>query len=530
MIKKESNWLLALALTTPLLIYLLYYLFNHHSSLTPTGFIQYDNVSYIAYARQYLDADQSGFFYNNPFNDSGNYSTIYFQTQTIFFALLMKIGFPVVFILPVFTWVCALLCFRLVIAIYDHLYPAKSNRTISLWLFAWGGGILALSGFLLQQILGTATINSIFFLDPAGGWWGLNLGRSLFFSCEAYYHVLFLAVIYCLLKQNWAMTLGLSFILSVSHPFTGIELLAITCAWCFAERFLFGNKSMPAWFMGVQFLILIFHLFYYLYYLNQFAEHRSVNDQYELNWRLRFFNMLPAYGIVGLLAIFSWWRIYTPARFIRNSNNRLFLVWFLVAFALANHELFIHPMQPLHFTRGYIWTALFLIGLPSIHFLLDKFRRTAIQKIAIAGFIALFFLDNLLWIYINKHPASSIQTSAGYISGEQKQILTVLSEQTTNQTLIIGADPHIPYLSTVYTKAYPWISHPFTTPFADRKIAALDLFMKEGIIDTSWQGRSVVFIFRKTDSLEFRRAASISFRVRIMIETKSYKVMAATLP
>lgn len=84
MIPRSRNWLLALLLTAPMLIFFLGYLFNHSKDLEPTGFIQYDNVSYVAYARQYLDSDKTSIFYSNPFNESDDHKPIYFQTQTLF--------------------------------------------------------------------------------------------------------------------------------------------------------------------------------------------------------------------------------------------------------------------------------------------------------------------------------------------------------------------------------------------------------------------------------------------------------------
>ncbi|HWJ27422.1 MAG TPA: hypothetical protein VNS32_12830, partial [Flavisolibacter sp.] len=67
---------------------------------------------------------------------------------------------------------------------------------------------------------GQNAFDNSFILDPANGWWGLNLGRSLFFSCEAYYHVLFLGCIFYLLTRKWIKAFLLLVILTLSHPFT----------------------------------------------------------------------------------------------------------------------------------------------------------------------------------------------------------------------------------------------------------------------------------------------------------------------
>lgn len=529
MIPQKRNLLFALLLTAPMLVFFGSYLFNHSNDLEPTGFIQHDNVSYVAYAKQYLDSDKNSLFYSNPFNDSDDHQPIYFQTQTLLFAGLMKAGIPPGWILIPFTLICSFICFRLLISIYDHLFPGNKHRTISIWLFAWGGGLLTLSGFFAQLIYGSSTVNSIFFLDPGSGWWGLNFGRSLFFSCEAYYHLLFLGVIYCLLKQKWAGALVISAMLSISHPFTGIELLSITSAWLLAEKIIFNRKNIPAWLVIGELLILLFHLYYYLYYLNQFDDHHSVNEQYALNWRLRFFSIIPAYCITGLLALLSVAKINTPVKFFSQGQNRLFLLWFLVAFSLANHEIVMKPMQPLHFTRGYIWTSLFILGIPALHYLLSKLTASLFQKIMLGFLILLFFSDNLAWVY-SQAGAKATTPSTSYLNREQKEIFALLKKHTTNRSLIIGSDELIPYMSTVYTRAYPWLSHPFTTPYVAQKKAALSRFIESGAIDPSWKGRELIFVIDKKDSLAIKRAATLSFPATVLAETVSYKVLETVIP
>jgi hypothetical protein len=308
MSKARKDWVFAAILTVPMILFYLGYYFNHAPHLIPTGFIAYDNVSYIAYAKEYLDGDQFSIFYSNPLSDSGNYPKIYFQVQTVIYAFLLSIGLSPGFVIVLFNWLGTLLSFRTAIAIYDHLYPDSRHRKLFISFFCWGGGLLALAGIPIALIRGTGSLDfldSIFFIDPAWGWWGLNFGRGHFISSEGFYHFLFLAGILCILKRQWNIGLICSLLLSLSHPFTGIEYLAIVTAWIGVEKILIRNKEIPWKFIVGITLILAFHLFYYLYYLNQFPEHRSVSEQYALNWRLRYFSMLPAYCLVGTLAIVS---------------------------------------------------------------------------------------------------------------------------------------------------------------------------------------------------------------------------------
>ncbi len=526
--QKGRNWLFALLLTTPMVVFFLGYLLNHDASLSPTGFIQYDNVSYIAYARQYTEPGHTGMFYNNPFNDSANYPAIYFQPQTLLFALLLQLGVPPGWILIPFTLLCSLGCFRLLIGIYDHLASPSRYRVISITLLAWGGGLLTLSGFLAKAILGTSTVPDLFYLDPGAGWWGLNLGRSLFFSCEAWYHLLFLAVMYGLLKQKWRLAAYTCLILSLSHPFTGLELLSILAVWVSLEKFAFANKKIPTWFVAAALLLLCFHIYYYLWQLPRYEDHRSVSSQYALNWRLRFFNMIPAYCLAIAFAAFSVWKIKSGKSWLQHPANRLLLAWFIVAFALANHELFVKARQPIHFTRGYIWTSLMLMGLPALQLLFEKCRETMVKKTVAAFFVLLLLSDNLLWIGLNAAGKATV-ASIKHINQEQQTILDRITEVSDSKTLIISRDEVIPYLATVYTNAYAWVSHPFTTPFVAEKKAAMELFIKTGAIDPAWRNRKLIFLFRKNDEAELKREAAMPFPAKRIFESDSMIVTEAII-
>lgn len=520
----RKDWLFALGLTTPMALFYIVYYFNHGPSLLPTGFIGYDNVSYIAYAKEYLNSDRFSLFYSNPLNDSGNYPKIYFQVQSLVYALLLYLKMPPGLVIVLFNFAGTFLSFRMVVAIIKHLLPYSDHQRLISVLFCWGGGLLTLAGALVGMFYDLPPmdfLDQLFFLDPASGWWGLNFGRGHFMSSEGFYHFLFLSGIYCILKQKWKTAVAVAILLSLAHPFTGVEYLCIVTGYGFAEKLFFRNRQVPLFFLIAQLGILAFHVWYYLYFLNQHPEHRSVSEQYALNWRLRFFSMIPAYCLVGTLAIVSI--IQLRSSFFKQSNNRLFLYWFAIAFLLANHEIFMKPMQPLHFTRGYIWASLFLLGLPALNNLLEQGKKRR-RKLILGVVLVLFFADNTLWL-INYFRSTSYSTSTAYISPEQKSILQTLDRHSTNQTLLLGKDEVVPYLATVYTKAYPWYTHPFTTPFAERKRKAYADFLAQGTMNPAWQNREIIFVFRKDDEQENTRARQMPVSVVRLTETNHYIIL-----
>jgi hypothetical protein len=516
--KGTSKYQLAFLLVLPILAWTGAYLFNHSPELQPTGFIQYDNVSYIAYAHQYLDADTIHFTYSNPFEPSG--SQVYFQPQTVFFTLLLKLGIPPAYILIPFTLICSYICFVLLISIYDLLFPGRKFRELNIWLFAWGGGLIALCSMAAHFFMGHGNNFSqdFFLLDPEGGWWGLNLGRSLLFTCEAYYHLLFLGTIYFILKRKMGIALLLIVLLSMSHPFTGIELIAIVFTWSVIEYI--RNRDIPLWFVACIALTGILHVYYYLFFLNGFPDHQSVSSQYTLNWRLGWYRMIPAYCITGALAIASV-RLNSFKHFFQSRSNRLFACWFAVAFLLANHEVIMTARQPVHFTRGYIWTSLFLLGIPALLAFQDYLQKRWLRTGLILLSVILLF-DNALWIALHA-AARPEKPYANYITEEQKKVLVYLDEESSNKTVIVSSDETIGYLSSVFTKGIPWYSHPYTTPFAQQKKTAQQNLLVKGIIDSSWMHQPVNFVLYKSDSLAFKNLLALPLNK--IIRTNQYSIV-----
>ncbi|HEX2608720.1 MAG TPA: hypothetical protein VHK91_15160 [Flavisolibacter sp.] len=520
--KKTGNGWLAAALTLPMLLFFLSYWFHHSSHLIPTGFIQPDNVSYLAYGKQYLDAGSPSLFYSNPFNDSNEYAPVYFQPQTLLFAALLKLRVPVVVLLPLFTLLFTFLGFRMLIKLYDRLLPGSAQRIFHLILLGWGGGLLVFTGIPIHLLYNNADIHfldGVLYLDPASGWWGLNWGRAQFFSCEAYYHFLFLSSIYLILRKRWLQAALTVLITSLSHPFTGIELLVIVGLWISLE-WLTKKRTFPVWFALAIALITAFHLYFYLVYLNHFPEHRSVADQYSLPWKLRYFNMLPAYCLVGSLALGSFFMQNFRLRF-SGPSVRLLICWFTGAFLLANHELFLPvSMQPIHFTRGYVWTSLFLLGLP----MLNQVTAFVKSRFYGAGLIVLGFVfcsDNIAWL-ANFIGSRADLPSTGHITKEQKQVMNYLDKTSNTGTLLIMDDRDLAYLSTIYTKAYPLVSHPFTTPFVQQKEKEWNAVMNQGVMQQKWLGRPVTILLRMPIKWPGIPALLSHYNFKIQEETPGY--------
>lgn len=286
-----------------------------------------------------------------------------------------------------------LLCARTIIALYDEVVG------LGLLCFFWGGGMLVLVGLLYGWLTAGAPLAELIAFYPQQAFWFLNLGGNLFFTTQAFYHLVFFGTILLVLRRRWAAALGGTVLLSASHPFTGLQLIAVLGCWSGVE-FTIADKDRPPVYSPLFLAALATaHLGYYLWLLPHVSmEHRPVQRQWSLPWTLPASSLFAAYGPASLLAAAALARRLARGCGLETAH-RLLLVWFAVSLMLGKHELLIKPIQPLHFTRGYVWTPLFLLGAPVLVDLLGAASRIAMARLAVpAAIVALLLLDNAVWL------------------------------------------------------------------------------------------------------------------------------------
>lgn len=492
---RNKTILLSLLLSLPVIMFLLHHYFNHSAELNPTGFTVDENVLYMSYAHQYLDAETTSLFYSNPFDGNPNSPAIYFQPVNFLFAAALKAGIDPGFCFSLFGLLMAIACIYMGFGIIKLLVDNAKDQTLLTVLFTWGGGLTAFAGLMSSAFLPghqyPEWLDGIFAADPANGWWGLNWGRNLFIPLEAYYHFLFLLNIYCLLKKKWVATAVLSLFLSFSHPFTGIEYLSIVLGWLAIEKLVCRNKEIPYWFAFVIAGITGIHCWYYLVYLNQYPEHRQLFTQYSAGWTYSLFVALPAYCIVAGLAFFTRLK-YKNILLI--PHQRLFLGWAIIAFLLSKHEWFIKPMQPIHFTRGYTWAGLFLFAIPGLLWLINYLKEK--RKWLLIVLLVIFLSDNILWT-TNLLLKKDRTEWEGHITNDTREVLEYLKKNSSANDLAIGNASLVCYLLNVYSPANAWVSHPYNTPEREKRMEQVNLFLKNRMRPEAWRGRRILVIFKK---------------------------------
>ena len=381
--------------------------------LVATGFIQFDQPEYLALAREYFD-EGFHFLYGNAY---ASYDTprIYFQPQFFLLGCFQQLGLD-----PGVTWVL----FSIAGALFAAFVAVRFYRDVVGWrnpaeklgllCFFWGGGVLTLVGLVYAAIVGKFNVPTILHFEPApAGWWMLNFGRNLIYGpTEAYYHGVFLLSMLFLIRRRFGVAIALAALLSLSHPFTGIECSLIVAVYLFVERLL-GDQAVKSVYLASSVALFCMHVWYYLFFLNQFADHRAVLSQSELrgidaSWFYPATTFLPALFVVGILAAARLWRWPGFRQVLQSPRNRLFLIWFLIIFGFTQHYRVMRPIQPIHFAHGYDWTALFFLGAPLLISLLDrllKLEARPLRLAAVSAFLVLFLSDNIFWFanFLNPH-------------------------------------------------------------------------------------------------------------------------------
>jgi hypothetical protein len=511
------RWILACVLILPATLPYLTHYFDA-GGLQPTGFIQADQPGYMAVAREYFEGDSVRLLYGNPFSPEYSSPRLYFQPQTFLLGVAWKVSKAdpgLVFV--IFGLLAALVCARAGIALYDATVGLRSP--FALWglvLFFWGGGLLVIAGLISTPVTllrhgGALVVGSLFRFDPFDGWWFLNFGRNLIFPLESYYHALFFGSMVLLLKRKFVKASVLLALLAVSHPYSGSELLAIVCAWAFFEVLLRRRNVVPVWFFLLTCLILAASAWYYLLFLPQYPEHRAVAERWMRGWNLDMTSAVAAYSLVGVFALVAAFR----KGFFADPSRRLLVVWAVVAFLLAKHDWFTAtPVEPLHFTRGYVWTPLFLLGIPVLLDLFERWRRAPgpLPRVGIALISILFLTDNSAWFaalsrsYLIEH----VRVTEG-----QREVLSCLDRHAQTGMLVVASDHTIAYLTTVYTPLRSWSTSRLVDSGDEGRREEVRKFFVAGEFPGAWNGKRLLLVIDNVpDSLAVRTRTSLLSSVR----------------
>ena len=494
-------WLLALFAALPIGWLIACYFLGAPPGTRATGFIQYDQAYYMAEAREHWDG---GFhlLYGLPASPDSDAPRVYFRLQTLMLGTLGKLtGAEPGWIYTVFGLVATVVFLRLAIALYAGVIGLRSRaECLGLPVFLWGGGFTVLCGILVELSAGTG----LFAFDTGG--WGANLGRGIIYGIEAYYHALFFGAVLALLRRWYATALILLAAVCASHPFTGTELALFLAGWVVFEGVVDRRTAPPLWFSGGVLFLLLAHVGYWLVLLPLLSpEHAALAPSWNVSWVLHWYNEIPEYGIVGGAAL---WRLRERQRIaaaLTDRSFRILLAWFATAFLLANHDLFMSPRQPLHFTHGYVWVPLFLIGAPTFVEIAERLcafprRVGAAWLVALSG---LMLLDNAAWFggagldLLRDGKSASFFPNAIYIGGSARDVLNRLNDKEFADGLVVSNSQFLSYQAIVYTPLRAWYSQIWNTPYPEKRLAELDELFSAGEDLDAWRCRKMIAVVER---------------------------------
>ncbi|MDA8744940.1 hypothetical protein N9N28_09945 [Rubripirellula amarantea] len=486
----------AILLAPVILLYGSHYWNAYRSGVHPTGFIQYDMPYYMANARQHFDDGKFSLLYSNPFSPLKESPKIYFQPITLVTAIVLYSCQPdpgTLFV--VMGAVFGIVAVRISILLFDQLYGLKTlSNKLTLICFVWSAGTFAAWGALRCMVKMPWSFGSVMHPDPFDGWWFLNLGRNFCYPTESLYHAMSLGCVVLLIKKRFVLAMVCLAVLAASHPFTGTQFILIVATWMSIECLYVRNPEVPLKALVTTVLIATLHFAYYLLYLPSHQEHVELVSQWTLDWSMKANVMVPAYGIVAALAL---WRARTPEltrRMLSKDFNRLLLVFFFVSFLLANHEFAITPHQPLHFTRGYIWVPLFLLGAPTLIAIFDRLISMRRLGPLLVGFLMIVMvLDNAVWF------AWQMRSQTGFqLEPNERTALEYLSTLPENRQIV--SDSHrIGYFATVYTEHLAWHSHASNTPQRYRRVQEASEYLAHDTVPAQMDQRNAVIVLSKSN-------------------------------
>jgi hypothetical protein len=450
---------------------------------TATGFYNEELPYYVANGRSAFDRG-NGFLYPNPYDPDPAAPTIYFHWLLWCYGfVVVQLGVDPGLMIILATVISGLLfaaaTWKLVAYCCHRAGSPEDGPWIRLLflLSMWGGGLLVPAG-LFASLLGVNDPISIpLRFDPFYGLWFLTWGRNVFFATESTYHIL--AAMCWLSEMRGKRLAGTLWCLALAttHPWSGLELLLTLNLWRAVDWIRHRDRASLIWLLAVMAMLITF-LGYYKLWLPQFPNHQKLEHVWELDWSLSWTSATFGYALVLIPVIM---RVRDRSS-VWNSNVDGFLFCaLLAATGLVFHDRLIRPVQPLHFTRGYIWMPLFLLGLPALQNAMDGIHIAAERwKILLVGTLALSLLDNAA--FISTYTRWLGTAARGYhLDQSDRAAMALLHSRFRGAVFLANRQP-FNYLAATYADVRPWLGHPFNTPDMKQRLATLQqVFEKDRV-------------------------------------------------
>lgn len=501
---------------------------------TATGFFHYELPYYVANGRAALERG-NGIMYPNPYDPAPEAPVIYahwlpwilgFSTATCGFdpgEMILSLTFCASLAFAWATW--SLVQHRMFDAPgFDgeastlRGIRGSPDNNAAFFLAMWGGGLLCIAGTAVSGLQSTPWLESVLQFDPGNGMWFLNWGRNALFPTEAIYHTLVACCWIAEIKAQNRVANGCLLLLATTHPWSGLELLLTINLWRGIQLLTLrtGNARNQ---LSISAALLLTFLLYYKVWLSAFPQHARLQHVWELDWSLSLTTAFLAYvpvlipcGVlivrklsksslenvcpdspVAIIPEFSK-KIASCSAGPFDRTERFLLCALVIAAGLAFHDRIFKPVQPLHFTRGYVWMPLFLLGLPVIMGWWNHIRDRSPRYITVLLMMTVFADD---FVFSAVHTNRQLtQVDGFHLDADER---TLLSSLHGRRGPVLLEPLELNYLLPSYADARPWLGHHFNTPlFPERKAAYDNCFLSDSPAPQNIPDDVRVFVVRST--------------------------------
>ena len=477
---------------------------------TATGFFHYELPYYVANGRAAFERG-NGVLYPNPYDASAQSPAIYAHWLPWTLGLLTSTfsSYPGDVIIALTLFASLLFAWSTRELVLHRIGP-NNKATLAFLLAMWGGGLLTAIGSVRGIFQTDTWIQTVLQFDPGNGMWFLNWGRNALFPTEAIYHSIVGLCWLSEIRQRHRAANGLLLLLGTTHPWSGIELLLTINAWRFFELIYFQDRRAINQ-VSISAVMLAVFLGYYKVWLPAFAEHAQLQNVWELNWSVPWSTALLAYALVlapATLFVTRKWRSVGL-----NRTERFLLCALFIAAGLAFHDRLIKPVQPIHFTRGYVWMPLFLLSLPALmDSIQGSFRASRKHVCVMLLLTGVFISDNLVFAIVHCHRQSTL-VDGFHLDTDERALFTALHQSAaTTGRIAITESETLNYLLPAYANVRPWLGHKFNTPeFPERKTVWEHCFLSHHVsVEQIPSAVDLVIVRRSSDSYELASTSAWS--------------------
>ncbi|GAB5445052.1 MAG: hypothetical protein Fues2KO_54010 [Fuerstiella sp.] len=443
---------------------------------TASGFFHYELPYYVANGRAAFDRGD-GVFYPNPYYPSDAAPSIYAHWVPWTFGLAVaKFGFDPGDLILAATFFASIAFAYATNSLVQVRTQTAEEGSRGYLLAMLGGGLLVLAGGFITMLRSGEWADVLMF-DPGRGLWFLNWGRNALFPTEAIYHSLVAGCWLMEIKRRHRWSNTFLVLLATTHPWSGIELLCTMNLWRLLDFAIRRSRTARTQ-LSISVVVMIAFLAYYKVWLPSFPSHAQLQRVWELNWSLNGLSALLAYGPLVLPAAVAVRRAII--RDGLNAAEQFLCCALLVAVGLAFHDRLIRPVQPLHFTRGYVWMPLFLLGLPvTLEWIRNIGQRRGPAVVSVVVLLAA--VDNFGFAAVHVHEQWTA-ADGFHLDGDERVLLAEIDDVVPNAVVLSESDA-LNYLFPTYAHVRPWLGHRFNTPDYNRRLEQKQAVFADGTIN-----------------------------------------------